>query len=316
MKLIIYMPALNEEAHIQMVLASLPAEISGVDEIVYLVVDDGSTDNTATLAQNSGAEVVRHSRNCGVGAAFHSAVQFALENNADILVGIDADGQFKPQEIPALIKPILENKANMVIGNRFLQGIPQNMPALKYWGNQQVAAIVNYVAGQNFQDVSCGFRSYDRESLLRLNLFAEFTYTHESILSVAFQGLNVVEQPISVRYDPERKSRVASSILRYAIQTSKIILRVLLDYRPIRVFGSFGGLCMGVGTAFEIFLIGHYIFTGSFSPYKATGFIGLGFIVFGLLVLIIALVSDMLNRLRLNQDKMLYEMKKFRYKRA
>jgi glycosyltransferase involved in cell wall biosynthesis len=310
MKLIIYMPALNEEAHIQMVLASLPGEIAGVDEIVYLVVDDGSADNTATLAKNSGAEVIRHTRNRGVGAAFHSAVQFALENNADILVGIDADGQFSSEEIPALINPILQNKANMVIGNRFSQGIPTNMPPLKFWGNQQVAAIVNYVTGQSFQDVSCGFRAYDRESLLRLNLFAEFTYTHESILSVTFQGLNVVEQPISVRYDPERKSRVAGSILRYAVQTSKIILRVLLDYRPIRVFGSFGGICIGIGAAFEIFLIGHYIFTGSFSPYKATGFIGLSFIIFGLLVLVIALVSDMLNRIRINQEKLLYETKK------
>jgi hypothetical protein len=108
---------------------------------------------------------------------------------------------------------------------------------------------------------------------------------------------------------------VAGSILRYAIQTSKIILCVLLDYRPIRVFGSFGSLCMVIGIGFELFLVGHYILTGSFSPYKSTGFIGLGFIIFGLLILIIALVADMLNRLRINQDKLLYEIKRTRYRR-
>lgn len=316
MKLIIYMPALNEETHIQTVLDSLPKKIAGIDKIIYLVVDDGSTDNTAVLAQKSNAKVIRHGRNRGVGAAFHSAIQFALEDNADILVGIDADGQFDPEEIPAIITPILDSKANMVIGNRFSQKrIPQNMPPLKFWGNRQVSAIVNYVTGLNFQDVSCGFRAYDRKSLLRLNLFAEFTYTHESILSVVFQGLDVVEYPVSVKYDPERRSRVAGSVFGYAAQTSKIILRVLLDYRPLRVFGTLGGICFGIGIGFELFLIAHYILSGSFSPYKSTGFIGLGFTIFGLLVLLIALVADILNRLRLNQDRILYEIKRTEYEK-
>ncbi len=312
-KLIIYLPALNEENNIGRVVASLPRKLEGINTIQYLVIDDGSTDSTATRALSAGAQVVSHDRNRGVGAAFHSAVQFALENKADILVGIDADGQFDPEQIPALIQPILENQADMVVGNRFMSGLPENMSRLKYWGNQKVAQLVSIIAAQKFQDVSCGFRAYSRESLLRLNIFGEFTYTHETILSLMYQGLRVMEHPIKVEYFPDRKSRVAGSILRYAIQTSKIILRVLLDYRPIRVFGSFGGACMGIGIGFEAFLIGHYILTGSFSPYKSTGFIGLGFIIFGLLVLIIALVSDMLNRLRLNQDKILYELKRIRH---
>ena len=130
-----------------------------------------------------------------------------------------------------------------------------------------------------------------------------------------YQGLRVAEHPIKVKYFPDRKSRVAGSIIHYAIQTSKIILRVLLDYRPIRVFGSFGSLCMIIGIGFELFLMTHYALSGNFSPYKSTGFIGLGFIIFGLLILIIALIADMLNRLRINQDKLLYELKRIRYKR-
>jgi glycosyltransferase involved in cell wall biosynthesis len=307
------MPAFDEEKDIEHVIASLPKTVEEIDCIEYLVIDDGSTDKTVELALAAGAKVVLHRRNRGVGAAFRSALQYALENEADILVGIDADRQFDPSEIPAILQPILAKKADMVIGNRFTLGMPAYMPTLKYWGNKRVAQLVSYVSGQTFQDVSCGFRAYSREALLRLNIFAEFTYTHETILSLAYQGLRIVEHPITVKYDPKRKSRVAASILNYAVQTSKIVLRVMLDYRPIRVFGVLGALFVLIGIGFELFLLGHYILTHSFSPYKATGFIGLGFIVFGMLVLIIALIADMLNRLRINQDRVLYELKKIRY---
>jgi glycosyltransferase involved in cell wall biosynthesis len=315
MKLIIYMPAFNEAENIQKVLSSLPRQLDCVDSIQHLVIDDGSTDGTASLAGKAGAQVISHVQNRGVGAAFRSAVQFALENRGDILVGIDADRQFDPAEIPDLIEPLLENKADMIIGNRFTQGMPENMPPVKYWGNSQISKLVSSICRQNFQDVSCGYRAYNREALLHLNLFAEFTYTHESILSLVYQGLRVMDHPINVKYYPERKSKVANSILNYASQTSKIIFRVVLDYRPLRVFGTFGFISMLIGVGFELFLFGHYALTRSFSPYKSVGFIGLGSLIFGMLVLLIALVADMLNRLRINQDKILYQVKKSQYDR-
>lgn len=313
MKLIIFIPALNEEGNIQNVIGNLPKTIDQIDIVQVLVVNDGSTDRTAEFSVISGAKVISHNVNRGVGRALQSAVQFGLENGADILVGIDADGQFNPLEIPALIEPIIADEADMVIGNRFTQGMPKYMSDAKYWGNKQIAKILSYVSGQNFQDVSCGFRAYNREALLHLNLFADFTYTHETILSLIFQGLRVIEHPIKVKYDPKRKSRVAGSLLRYAVQTSKIILRVLLDYRPMRVFGAIGFILIAIGAMFVFFLLGHYALTQGFTPYKSLGFIGLGFIIFGMLVLLIALIADMLNRLRINQDKLLYEMKKTKY---
>jgi glycosyltransferase involved in cell wall biosynthesis len=312
-KLIIDIPALNEEEQIGQVIASLPKNMNGIDTIEFLVVDDGSTDATTITAREAGAMVIRHPVNRGVGAAFQSAMRHALENGADLLVTVDADGQFDAAEIPMLIEPILDGQADMVVGNRFAFGIPANMPRLKYWGNQQVAKLIRTIAGQTLQDVSCGFRAYSREALLRLNIFGEFTYTHETIISLAYQGLRVAECPISVRYFQERRSRVADSVLRYAIQTSKIILRTTLDYRPLRIFGTLGSVLVGIGVLFEAFLLGHYFLTQAYSPYKALGFIGLAFIVFGMLVLIIALVADMINRMRLGQDKVLYELKKMRY---
>jgi glycosyltransferase involved in cell wall biosynthesis len=313
MKLIIYMPTLNEEENIHQVLASLPRELAGIDRIDFLVVDDGSTDQTAAIARKEGALVVSHGRNRGVGMAFQSAVQFALENRADILVGIDADGQFDAREIAKLLAPILNGEADLVIGNRFAGGVPENMPGVKYWGNTVIARLVSSIGGQTFTDVSCGFRAFSREALYRLNIFGHFTYTHETVLSLVYQGMNVKELPVGVTYHTGRKSRVVKSILSYAYQTSKIILRVMLDYRPMQIFGTIGAIFNVIGAFCAFFLLGHYVLTQTFTPYKNMGFIGLGFIVFGMLVLVIALVADMVNRLRLSTDKIMYEVRKTRY---
>jgi glycosyltransferase involved in cell wall biosynthesis len=313
MKLLVYIPALNEEKNIAGVIQQIPVSIKGIDAVECLVVDDGSTDHTVEVSRKSGAHVVSHGRNQGVGMAFQSAVQYAWDNEFDILVGIDADGQFDPAEIPVIIQPLLANQADMVIGNRFTQGRPQYMPLIKYRGNKLVASLVSSISDQKFQDVSCGFRAYNREALLRLNVFEKFTYTHESILSLVYQGMRVIELPISIRYYPERKSRVAGSISNYASKTSRIILRVLLDYRPLRVFGTLGSIFFILGILFELFLFIFYIINHSFTPYKSAGFIGLGFIIFGMLIFIIALIAEMLNRLRLNQDRLMIEFKKRRF---
>ncbi len=314
MKLIIYMPAINEEANIAEVINKLPRQIEHVKTIEYLVVDDGSTDHTVEVSrQRLVLSVISHNRNRGVGASFQTAVQYALENQADILVGIDADGQFDANEIPKLIDPIVSQKADMVIGNRFANGKPEIMPSFKYFGNNLIATLIGMISGQKFQDVSCGFRAYNRETLLRLNLFGNFTYTHETILSQLFKGMRIVEIPVFVRYDENRKSRVASNLFLYAFQSSKIILRVLVDYRPMPFFGALGGIFFGIGTLFELFLLIYYILNTRFTPYKAFGFIGLGFIIFGLLVFLVAFIADMINRVKLNQEKILYELKKSRY---
>ncbi len=313
MKIIIYLPALNEGEGIAKVISRLPRELPGIDEIETLVVDDGSTDQTTVVAKNAGAEIVSHGKNRGVGAAFRSAIQYSLENGADILIGIDADGQFDPSEIPTLLQPLFDDKADMVIGNRFVEGRPESMPGIRFWGNQKMTNLVNSFTGRKFHDVSCGFRAYNHEALLHLNLFSNFTYTHESILSLVYQGLRVAERSIHVKYDPERKSRVAKSILNYAVQTSKTVLKMVLDYRPMRVFGTIGAIFIIIGMGFELFLMGFYVFIGSFSPYKSFGFIGLGLILFGMLILILALIANMMNRIRMNQDIVLYEIKKLRY---
>ena len=308
-KAIIYLPAFNEAEKIEQVINSLPRELSNVGKIEILVVDDGSIDDTVLIAHRVNAKVISHHKNRGLGIAFQNAVKYALDNDADILVSIDADGQFDPNDIPALISPLLSNKYHMVTGNRFYSGRPKNMPKSKYWGNKQVSKIVSLVSGVKFTDVSCGFRAYSREALYNLNLFGVYSYTHEAILNLVYKGLTIAEHPIEVKYFPERKSRIASNLIKYTYNTSKIIFRSMLDYRPLFFFGNLGFLCLLIGLLFVGYLLGFYFTTGAFTPYKSFGFIGLGFGIFGLLILFIGLVADMLNRIRLNQDRILYRMK-------
>ncbi|HKM19761.1 MAG TPA: glycosyltransferase family 2 protein [Candidatus Dojkabacteria bacterium] len=313
MKLLIYMPALNEEKGLGGVIKDLPKKIDGIDEIKTLVVDDGSTDRTVEIARENGADVISHGTNKGVGSAFHSAVEYALDNRVDILVSIDADRQFNSKQIPEIIQPVLKNEADMVTGDRFHSGIPENMSKTKYWGNKQMSRLISLISGKKFRDVSCGFRAYSREALLKLNLLGSFTYTQETIMDMVFKEMRVVEYPVDIKYFKERKSRVANSILNYMFRTLKIIIRTLRDYKPMLFFGGMGGIMLLLGLGLEIFLFVHYFTKGMFSPYKSVGFIGLGFLVFGLLVFIVGLLADMFNRVRVNQEKILYELKKSKY---
>ncbi|MGI6476108.1 MAG: hypothetical protein ACOX0P_03480 [Candidatus Dojkabacteria bacterium] len=212
-----------------------------------------------------------------------------------------------------MVQPILNDKADMVTGDRFSKGMPENMPKSKYWGNRQMSRLISIISGKKFRDVSCGFRAYNREALLRLNLFGAFTYTQETIMDMVFKGMRVVEFPVDIKYFKERKSRVAGSILNYTFRTLKIIVRTLRDYRPMLFFGGMGSIPLVIGLGFEIFMFIHYFITGRFTPYKSFGFIGLGFVIFGMLLVIVGFLADMFNRIRLNQEKILYELKKGYY---
>lgn len=307
------MPAFNEEESIQEAINAIPREYEGIDSMEILVVDDGSTDDTAKLAKQAGATVISHGSNKKLGVAFRTALEYAKENRYDILVSIDADRQFNAEQIKDIIQPILKNQADMVTGNRFTKGRPQNMPKIKYWGNKQMARLISKIAGQKFTDVSCGFRAYSKEALLRFNLFGSFTYTQESILDLLEKGMRVVDLPVDIKYFKGRKSRIAGSVLNYAFRTLKIILKTVRDYRPLLFFGGSGLASIAIGLIFLIFMFIHYFLTGSFTPYKFFGFVALGFLIYGLLLGTIGLLADMLNRMRVNQERILYELNKQKY---
>jgi len=305
----VILPAYNEEAKIGDTIEAIPDYVDHV-----IVVDDGSHDNTSNVAHGKGAKVCRHARNRGVGAAFNTGMRAALEFDTDIMVNIDADGQFNPQDITKLIEPMIAGEADFVTASRFKESdLYPDMSKVKFWGNKLMSFIISKMTGQKFYDVSCGFRAYSRNALLQLNLFGDFTYTQESFLNFAFKNVAILEVPVGVMGRRKHgKSRVASNLLQYAYQTLKIIVRTVRDYRPFRMFAIISVILFMVGLALAIFLTIHYVRTGTFTPHKWAGFTAGFLILLSALSLVLGFILDMFARMRLNQEEILYHLKKRR----
>ena len=176
MRLLISIPAYNEEKTIADVIKSIPSHIEGVDSIEILVINDGSSDATREHALSAGTRVISHAENLGLSRTFQKGVHEALIRHVDIMVNIDADGQFDGQDIPRLINPIIKNEADFVAASRFIdKSLVPTMPKLKRWGNKKVSQLISFIAGRKFYDVSCGFRAYSKEALLHLNLFGKYS---------------------------------------------------------------------------------------------------------------------------------------------
>ena len=247
MKLVVLIPAYNEEENIEKVVRSIPKKIIGVNDIKILVVNDGSTDKTMDMAMNGGAyRVVSHKRNSGVGAAFMTGIRNAITMNADILVAVDADSQFDSNQISELISPIINNQADVVIGSRFQGEKPKNIPRIKYLGNKIFTKIVSSVVQQKFTDTQTGFRAYSREALLNVSVVNDFTYTQEVLIDLKFKGMQIAEVPVSVKYNDNRKSRVVKNIFNYSAKALAIIARTLVYHRPMFAFNILGGIFVGL----------------------------------------------------------------------
>lgn len=315
MKIVVIIPALNESATITNVIRRIPSHIPGIETISVVVIDDGSTDETAAKAVQAGAAVVRHFHNQGVGAAFHSGIEAALQAGADIIVNMDADGQFDPEDIPKLLAPILAGKAEFVTASRFARpDFMPDMPAIKRWGNQQMVRIVNFLTGKKFTDVSCGFRAFTRETALRLTLFGRFTYTQETFLDLAHKNIAVTEVPLKIRGEREfGQSRVASNLWKFGFKAASIIFRTARDYHSFIFFGIPGLLVLLGGLGTGIFLLVHYLRTAQTAPFRSLVQVSGVLIIVGILLLFLAMLADMQHRNRILIEQQLYLTRKHVY---
>lgn len=311
MRVVVTIPCLNEERTVAQVVAAIPRQVDGAT-VEVLVIDDGSTDETSLRAREAGAEVHRHRVNLGLGRAFRSGIEVALGMGADVVVNIDGDGQFDPADIPLIAGPVLRGEADMATASRFkVAELVPVMPTIKRWGNRWVAQIVRLLTGKQFSDVSCGFRAFSREALLRMNLFGTFTYTQETFMDLLFKERTILEVPVKVRGTREfGTSRVASSIPRYAFRSLDIMLRAFVGYRPLAFFTVIAMIFAGMALLPLGFLGHHYWTTGGFSPHIWAGFVGGSFAFLAIITLVLGIVADMLVRIRLNQEEILYRMKK------
>lgn len=299
-------PAFNEAENIQDVLSRIPDYI---DE--FVVVNDGSVDSTAEIAKKNGATVINHKKNRGVGATFNTGVKYMLTAGIDIMVNMDADGQFNPEDISKLLDPIVESKTDFVTASRFKnkEMVPVMSP-VKLWGNRQMARFVGWLTGEKFHDVSCGFRAYSTETLNRMNLFGTFTYTQETFIDLVFKDMTILEVPVKVLGKRSKgKSRVASNLFKYAYQTLKIILRTFRDYKPFKLFGFVSLLFAVAGFIFLSVLFYFKFTTGSFTPYKWSGLAAGVLFLSSLLFLLLGFILDMFARMRHNQEEILFQLK-------
>ena len=247
MKVIIQIPCYNEEQTLGTTLAELPRSLPGVDEVEWLVVDDGSTDRTAEVATARGVHhVVRISRNRGLANAFRTGLNACLEAGADIIVNTDADNQYCAADIGKLVEPIVRGRADIVVGCRPIAEIEHFSPikkALQKLGS----AVVGITSRTQIADAASGFRAISRDAALRLNIFGDYTYTLEMLIQAGQRGMTVHQVPIRVNGDL-RPSRLVKSVPSYVFRSIATIFRIFALYRPFRFFMALGAVPVFLGS--------------------------------------------------------------------
>jgi glycosyltransferase involved in cell wall biosynthesis len=246
MKLVVQIPCLNEEQTLPLVLESIPKKIDGIDEIVILVIDDGSTDKTVEVAKAHGVKhFVHHVRNQGLGRSFHDGVQKALAMGADIVVNTDGDNQYPQDRIGDLVRPVIKGNADIVIADRQTSKIAHFSPFKKFL-QRLGSAVVNKAAGTELPDAVSGFRAYSRESLIRLNTITRFSYCTETIIQAGNKGLHI--ESIQVDTNPKlRESRLFNSTWEHVTKSAVTIIRAYVMYKPYIIFGWLGGVLFVLG---------------------------------------------------------------------
>ncbi len=261
MKLIIQIPCLNESGTMAIALGALPRHVEGFDTVEWLIVDDGSTDNTAQLAIELGADhVVKHPVNRGLAAAFMTGLDACLRLGADVIVNTDADNQYEAADIPALTRPVLLGEADMVIGARPID-VTEHFSWIKKRLQRLGSWAVRMASKTSVQDAPSGFRAISRDAAMRLNVFNAYTYTLETIIQAGLSNLRVISVPI--RTNPDlRPSRLVKSISGYVRRSLVTIFRVFVTYRPLYFFFwislalAIPGLALGIRFLYYFFTSG------------------------------------------------------------
>jgi len=302
MKLIIQIPCYNEAETLPITLADLPKEVPGFDQVEWLVINDGSKDATEEVAREHGVDhIVSFSRNRGLAHGFMAGLDACVKLGADVIVNTDADNQYNAQDIPLLVQPVLDKKADLVIGERPISKI-KHFPLIKKLLQKLGSWVVRVASRTDIPDAPSGFRAISRDAALRLNVFNDYTYTLETIIQAGQKNMAVVSVPIRVNEDL-RPSRLFKSIPSYIRKSSIIIVRIFVVYKPFRFFLSLAFIALLLGSLIGIRFLYFYFFTHDASGHiqsliLASILLGMGFQAFAL-----AFLADLLavNR-RLMED--------------
>ena len=311
MKLIIQIPCYNEAETLEIALNDLPKHIDGIDTIEYLIINDGSMDNTVEVAKKWGVHyVVNFKKNRGLAKGFMAGLDACLRNGADIIVNTDADNQYNGDDIEKLVRPILEEKAEIVIGERPIDQTAHFSP-LKKKLQHLGSWTVRIASKSDIPDAPSGFRAYSREAAMRLNVTNEYTYTLETIIQAGRQKIAMESVPI--RTNPElRKSRLFSSMFGYVKRSMVTIIRAFMMYKPLKFFGIISIITFLLGLALGIrFLI--LLGMGDGSGHVQSLILASTFILMGVQTYIIALLADVIASSRKILEDVQYHVRKIDY---
>ena len=311
MKLIIQIPCYNEAETLTIALDALPKKIEGIDEIEYLIINDGSTDDTVKVAKEWGVNYVVHfCKNRGLAKGFMAGMDACLRNGADIIVNTDADNQYCGDDIEKLVRPILEKKAEIVIGERPIDSTEHFSP-LKKKLQHMGSWTVRVASGTDIPDAPSGFRAYSREAALRLNVINQYTYTLETIIQAGHNRIPMMSVP--VRTNPElRKSRLFHSMFGYVKKSMITILRSFLMYKPLKFFGVIGTIFTLLGSVLGIrFII--YLCMGEGSGHVQSLILVAIFMLTGVISYLIGLQADIIAANRKILEDIEYHARKTDY---
>lgn len=237
MKLIIQIPCYNEEESLPITFSAIPKQIKGIDEIEILVINDGSSDNTVNVAKKLGVHhIVSFSKNLGLARAFDAGLKNSVKLGADIIVNLDADNQYCADDIEKLIEPIIEHKADIVIGARPIDTI-KHFSIFKKFLQKLGSFVMKRISGADISDAPSGFRAFSKEAALKINIFDNYTYTMESIIQAQRKGLSILSVPIRIN-DDLRPSRLVKNNFNYIFRSAKTMIRFFIIYHPFRFFIS------------------------------------------------------------------------------
>jgi glycosyltransferase involved in cell wall biosynthesis len=308
LKLIIQIPCYNEEPVLSVTLAALPRKIAGIDNIEWLIVDDGSHDRTAEVARSHGVDhVVRLQHHGGLAKAFLVGLEACLKAGADIIVNVDADNQYCADDIPKLIEPILTSRADIVIGARPIQEIQHFSPLKKYL-QRLGTRVIRTLSNTDVVDAPSGFRAMSREAAMQLHVFSTYTYTLETIIQAGQKGMAVTSVPIRVNA-PLRPSRLIHSVPDYIRKQALSMLRIFITYRPLRFFATQGAVLVGIGMLIDLRFL-YFFFTNGGSGHIQSLILATLLILIGFFLVVIGLLADLIAVNRQLLEKLDWRLQK------
>ena len=308
MKLIVQIPCLNEEETLPLTVRDIPRTIEGIDTVEILVIDDGSTDRTSEVAREIGVDhIVRFEKNQGLAKAFMAGVDSCLELGADIIVTTDGDNQYNGQDIPKLLRPILEGKADLVIGDRETDTIEHFSYTKKKL--QKIGSwVVKRFSGTDVPDATSSFRAMTRNAALRLNIISDFSYTLEAIIQAAKKKFAIKVVPIRTN-EKLREPRLYSNTFVFLKKSTSTIIRTYATYESLKVFSVIGVVFLSAGVALGIRFLYFYLI-GQGTGHVQSVILASMLIIMGFLLGMIGLLADLISANRKLIDDMLYRVRR------